>query len=347
MRRSSFLLRVLTQTTKHSPVDLRPALGIRPELSAATLAHLLAAYARNGFVDPDQARSRLRWCIDQLDRLRVRGYAEPCWGYHFDVQTRVFFYPSSVPNTIATAFAGLGLLDAYELTGDAAALRLAVGAGEFFARHVPQTPARQGAYFGYLPGDTTPIHNANMLVCALLARLAEATGRSELGEAAGRGIRYTVGNQREDGSWAYGERRNLRWVDGFHTGYVLDSLLTCIETGIGGDEAEEAWRRGLRFYVEMLISPAGEPKYTPSSLYPIDAQCAAQAIQSLARAAAREPELAERRWLVLEYTLRSLARADGSFAFQRHRFWVNPTPHPRWVEAPMLAALAHLIASAP
>ena len=52
------------------------------------------------------------------------------------------------------------------------ALELAIGAGDFFLRHVPQTDAEPGAYFGYLPGDDTPIHNANMLVAALLARLA-------------------------------------------------------------------------------------------------------------------------------------------------------------------------------
>ena len=40
-----------------------------------------------------------------------------------------------------------------------------------------------------------------------------------------------------------------------------------------------------------------------------------------------------------------LARPDGAFVFQRERFWVNRTAHPRWVQAPMLAALTHLIAT--
>ncbi len=345
LQRSPLALRILTQAVKRSPVDLRPVLGIRPGASAATLALATSAYARNGFLAPEQAAAKLVGCVDGLERTRSAAFSEPCWGYHFDVQTRVFFYPRTQPNTIATAFAGLGLLDAYEARGEQRCLQLAMGAGDFFLCHVPQTDTGNGAYFGYLPGDSTPIHNANMLICALLARLSVATGRGELSAAAAAGLEYTVNRQRADGSWPYGEKPHLDWVDGFHTGYVLDCLLTCIETGVGGPDAEAAWRRGLRFYGEALVEADGTPRYTPASRYPVDAQCAAQAIETFSRASSREPCLAERRWEVFGYSLRRLARRDGAFAFQRERLWLNGTPHMRWVQAPMLKALTELIAS--
>src|SRR5207302_3010817 len=136
-------------------------------------------------------------------------YSEPCWGYHFDVQTRVFFYPRTTPNTIATAFAGLGLLDAFEFAGQQQALDTAVGVSDFFVRHVPQTREGSGAFFGYLPGDHTPIHNANMLVCAFLARLSRLLARDDLRQLAKAALDYTVGHQRPDGSWPYGERPQL------------------------------------------------------------------------------------------------------------------------------------------
>ncbi len=349
--RSPLALRVLTQAVKRSPVNLRPVLRIPSGLSAAALAHAISAYARNGFLPAADARAKLAGCIAELTGLRLTRFAEPCWGYHFDVQTRVFFYPRTDPNTIATAFAGLGLLDAYQLAGVEPAGELALGTGEFFLRHVPQTPApaagpEGGAFFGYLEGDRTPIHNASMLICALLARLGQAFGRDDFVAAADAGVRYTVARQRPDGSWPYGEESHLDWVDGFHTGYVLDSLLTCVQAGVGGAEAERAWRRGLRFYAERLIDDDGAPRYKPDSLYPVDGQCAAQAIQTLSRAASLEPGPAERRWAVLRYTQSRLSRRDGAFVFQRERFWVNRAAHPRWVQAPMLEALAHLLASA-
>ena len=346
LRRSQLGLRLLTQVVKRSPLDLRPVLSIPPGLSPATLGLVISAYARNGFVPEDEARDKLRRSIGQLEGLRAATFTEPCWGYHFDVQTRVFFYAKTVPNTIATAFAAMGLLDAYELAGEERALDLAVGAAEFFARHVPQTASPNGAYFGYLPGDRTPIHNASMLVCALFARLARILGRDDLGVRAAAGVEYTASHQHADGSWPYGEASGLSWVDGFHTGYVLDCLLTCVESGIGGSDAEDAWRRGLRFYASALVDPDGTPRYTPDSRYPVDGLCAAQAIQTLARATDLEPDISRRCWSVFSVARNQLARSDGAFAFERERLWLNWTAHPRWVQAPMLAALTHLIASA-
>ena len=343
VRKSPLGRRIVIQTVKRSPLDVRPLLGVPPGLSAASLGLLLSAYARNGFLEPDEARAKLNRCVELLSELRCSQYPEPSWSYHFDVQTRVFFYSKTTPNTIATAFVGLGLLDAYELAGHREALELATGAGEFFLRRIPQTPDGAGAYFGYLPGDTAAIHNANMLVCALLARLARSLGREDLRRAARSAVAYTLSRQRPDGSWPYGERRDLRWVDSFHTGYVLDCLLTCTECGISSPGSEEAWRRGLHFYATHLIEPDGTPRYTPQSRYPVDGQCAAQAIETLSRAAAREPVLAERRYQVFDYTRARLARGDGAFLFQRRRFWVNRACHPRWVQAPMLRALALLI----
>ena len=78
-------------------------------------------------------------------------------------------------------------------------LELAASASEFLVRHMPQTATERGAYFGYLPGDATPIHNANMLVCALLARLAHALGNETFAAAAASGLQYTLGHQRHDG----------------------------------------------------------------------------------------------------------------------------------------------------
>jgi hypothetical protein len=338
--------RVLTQAVKRSPVNLRPLLGIPDGLSAATLAHAISAYARNGFMDSDEAVRKLRDCIAALAELRCATFPEPCWGYHFDVQTRVFFYPRTTPNTIATAFAGLGLLDAYELAGAEEALELAIGAGEFFLRHVPQTRGEAGAHFGYLPGDRTPIHNANMLVAALLARLTRLTGRTDFAGPAHAAVEYTVARQLPDGAWLYGEEPHLAWIDGFHTGYVLDSLLTCVEADVGGPSAEDAWRRGLRYYAQALIDADGTPRYTPQSRFPIDGQSVAQALSTLSRAATREPDLAALRWLVLDFAVRRMIRSDGAVVFQRKARWVNRIAHPRWVQAPMLAALSEVIATA-
>src|ERR671930_604833 len=87
--------------------------------------------------------------------------------------------PRPSPNTIATALVGLALLDAHEALGDLHLLELAAGAGEFFLARVQQTDAPGGAYFGYLPNDRTPIHNANLLAAALLAAAGQRADRRD------------------------------------------------------------------------------------------------------------------------------------------------------------------------
>jgi hypothetical protein len=330
----------VTQLVKHSPLDLRPLLGIRPAHSAAALAQIVSSYARYRFLPTEEAPSKLADAIRELEALRCAGFDEPCWGYHFDVQTRVFFYPKGAPNTIATSFAGLALLDAFETTGEKRLLDLAEGAGDFFMRHIPPTQGEHGAYFGYLVDDQTPIHNANMLVCALLARLAKHLGRKDFREAARAGTAYTVAHQRPDGSWPYGERERLGWVDGLHTGYVLESLAVCAESGVGEDTATIG--RGLDYYRERLFLEDGAPKYYESSTYPIDIQCAAQGIQTFARCSDLRPDLEEMAWSTFHYALRKLRRSDGAFVFQRRRIWQNRTPHVRWAAAPMLLAMTYL-----
>ncbi len=342
--RRPFGRRLVTQLVKRSPLDLRWILGIAPRHNAAALAAVVSSYARDGFLADEERAERLERAAALLDGLRLSGYQEPCWGYPFDVQTRVFFYPVGAPNSIATAFAGQALLDAYEATGKEELLDRAEGAGDFFVRRVPQTGDGDDAYFGYLGGDRTPIHNANMLVCGLLARLARHVDRPDLHEAAERGVAYTVRRQRPDGSWPYGERPGLEWVDGYHTGYVLEALMVCRDAGIaaaGGTELAS----GLDFYARRLFLADGTPKFTDRSVFPIDSQCAAQGIQTFALASAADPRYLKLARAIFSYSRRRLWRPDGALVHQLGRLWRNRTPHVRWGAAPMLLALVHLLAA--
>jgi hypothetical protein len=343
LKRRALGRRLLTQTVKRSPLNLRPLLGIPPAASAASIAWVVSAYSRSDFLDP--SGSSLRRALELLGSMRCPAYEEPCWGYHFDVQSRFFFYSRHTPNTIATAFAGLALLDAHTALGDPTLLAEARRVGEFFLRHVPQTEDEPGAYFGYLPGDRSPIHNSNLLVASLLARLAAESEDQAFVAPASAALRFATARQRPNGSWPYAERPGLEWIDNFHSGYVLDALRACADAGCAREEAEAAWRSGLAYYRRELFLADGTPKYYPGKTYPIDAQCVAQGIQTLAIASPHDPGSGELAWQVLGFALRQMRRRDGLPIFQRRRLWTNRAVHPRWVAAPMLLALSHLLAT--
>lgn len=335
--------RALIQFVKRSPLDPRRALGIPAGEEAAALALVLSAYVRLGLA-PEALRERIAALRLRLEALRCRSYAEPCWGYGFDVQTRFFFYPAGSPNTVATAFVGLALLDACELAGEGSLLELAEGAGEFLLRHVPRTAGSGGAYFGYLPADRTPIHNASMLAAALLAGLGGRTGRRDFADAAASAVGFALAHQRPNGSWPYAEAKGGAWIDGFHTGYVLDSLARC-HRATGAAATRAAFERGLAFYARSLFLADGTPKYRPDSVYPIDSQCVAQGIRTFSIASRFDRGWLDRAWRTYFFAVDRMLRPDGAFTFQRRRLWTNPAPHIRWTEAPMLEALAHLAAA--
>src|SRR5438067_2778773 len=79
--------RLIIQAVKRSPVDLRPLLGIPRVLNAAALAQVASSYARGRFLPEEERSLRLRKAIELLEGTRSPEFAEPCWGYPFDVET--------------------------------------------------------------------------------------------------------------------------------------------------------------------------------------------------------------------------------------------------------------------
>src|SRR5437773_1070622 len=104
--------RLLTQTVKLSPVNLRPLLHIPEAHNQKAIGLIASGYARL-----DEREHATRW-LDWLTRNRADADGAYAWGYHFPVRTRLFSYPRNAPNTIATTFVAQALLDGCELLGE-------------------------------------------------------------------------------------------------------------------------------------------------------------------------------------------------------------------------------------
>ena len=264
------------------------------------LARIVSAYARYRFLPTEEAPSKLADAIRELEGLRSPDRAEPWWG-----------------NAVATSLAGLALLDAFETSGDQRLLELAEGAGDFLMRHLTPTDA-----------------------CALLARLAHHLDRDDFRDAASAGVAYSAGRQRADGSWPSGERADLGSADSLQTGFLLESLCVCAESGIAVNA--ESVARGLDHYRERFFGEDGRPRRHESSAHPVDVRCAAQGIQTFARCAAFDAGSEEAAWTVFGYALRKLRRRNGAFGSQRRRLWPRRPPDTGQAGASMLLAMTHL-----
>jgi hypothetical protein len=194
-------------------------------------------------------------------------------------------------------------------------------------------------FFRYLPGEGELVHNANTLVCAVLARAAAITDEGAFAEQARRALEATLKAQRPDGSFPYAEGDGHDWVDNFHTGYVLESLAVCAPVA---PEAESALRSGAAYWSEALFLPDGTPKYSPERLYPIDAHCYATAIDTWIALTPYIPSARERAERQARLLVERMLAPDGHVRFQRHRLWSSNVPYVRWTTAPSFRALCRL-----
>ncbi len=332
--------RLMTQAVKLSPLNLRPVLLVHPEWNAKALALVASGYLRLAMHSGEElakagASRWLNWLVDHP----APGSTSTAWGYHFDVQTRFFGYARETPNTIATTFVVQALVEGYELLGDERWAGGARAAGDFLSEAML---VREGGrtYFRYLRAEQDLVHNANLLACAALARTARATGEESLLEPVGAALATSLAAQADDGSWPYAEASGQRWVDNFHTAYVLESLAHCAASF---PEVEGPLQRGIAYWEKALFLADGTPKYFPDRIHPLDAHSYATAIDTWLALIDRHPRALDRAARLATLLVERMLDRSGYVHFQRRRFWTSKVPFVRWTTAPTFRALAGLL----
>lgn len=338
----------VVQAYKRAPVTPPWPLAAKPRLNSKALALALSGYAQPAGRELPHAGYFLDRLPDRIDSLKLHvGDGAIGWSYPFSVQTRHLFYSERTPNAIATCFVVEALLDAAEATGETAHARLALRARPFLVSLGQRGKA--GPYFGYVAAGSELIHNANLLVCAALARLSRLEADPDVDELVRVAAETSLCAQAPDGLWPYGAAANLRWADSFHTAYVLESLCRLEDVyGIGGAELDS----GLAAWIDRFFEPDGAARYYPDRRHPLEPHSYASAIDLLVVAAERDGSARDERLALAERIADSAERElwledEGRFAFRRGRRTLNRREFMRWTNAPMFRALARLASVTP
>jgi rhamnogalacturonyl hydrolase YesR len=337
-----FLERILQQVVRQSPVNLRPILGIKPQESTKGRGYMAWGYLKMYEItrNPDY-KAKAASCLDWLDVNKSKGFANHSWGNHFDFTSRGGRLPKHESIIVWTSLIGQAYLDAYELIGEERYLNIARSVCAWIL-NVPRERTEKGACLSYVAQGTSSIHNSNMLGAAMLSRASKYFGRSPYMDVAREAMLYSCSRQLPDGSWYYGEEANLHWIDNFHTGYNLDSLKRYIEHT--GDKAfEENLKRGFDFFKKNFFEASGRPKYYHNRAYPIDSQCASQAIDTLADFSAYDNEALPLAIRVANWTIDHMQDKDGHFYYRQYPLLKAKTPMLHWAQATTYKALALLL----
>lgn len=339
--RNKLLETVIQQGIRRFPLNLRPLVGVQRSQSTKGMAFLARGFIRLHQATGDavwagKATFALEWLIDH----QSPGYSGACWGNHFDYQCRSFYLPKGVPTVVWTSLIGHAFLDGYQHFSEARYLEIARSACHHILRDLEAFKEGDGVCITYVPGLNSQVHNANALAASLLARTYSLTQDESYRDLAQKAIRYTARHQRPDGSWYYGEKENLHWVDNFHTAYVLDCLKDYGE-GTGDRAFEGALAKGYEFWRKTFFLADGTPRYYDHKTLPIDIQCSSQAIDTLVKF--HDPESVELALKVAHWTIQHMQDRTGYFYYRRYSSWlVNKTPTLHWGQATMLCALAAL-----
>jgi rhamnogalacturonyl hydrolase YesR len=340
---NKFLQMALQQGVRRFPLNVRPFLGIPRARSTKGMGFLARGffrmYSATGKKDwLTSAENALKWLIEN----QSKGYSGACWGNHFDYRSRTFYLPKGVPTVVWTSLIGQAFLDGYECTAKSQYLDIAMSACEHILRDLGRYPAGEGTCIGYIPTFRTEVHNANTLGACLLARAYSYTNTSEYLELSCKAMQYTAQYQRADGSWYYGEKANLHWVDNFHTGYVLDCFKHYGES-TQDDRFNQIMMRGYQYWKDTFFLSDGTPRYYDRKTLPVDIQCASQAIDTLVFFADLDTEALPLALKVAQWTIANMRDPSGYFYYRRYsQYLINKTPTLHWGQATMLCALSGL-----
>ena len=205
---------------------------------------------------------------------------------------------------------------------------------------VEQTPT--GVCLSYVAFNQVSIHNSNMLGAALLARAGVLTARADAIELARQAMLYSCARQSADGAWFYGEAPKYHWIDSFHTGYNLDSLKRYTDS-TGNQEFAGHLARGYGYFKQHFLEHDGRTKYMHDRLFPVDIQCAAQAIDTLSYFSTDDAQALELACRVAHWTISNMQSPKGFFYYRDLGWMKIRTPMFHWGQGTMFKALAHLM----
>ena len=338
-----FAERVLLQLVWKSPVNVRPLVGIKPMDSTKGRGYMASGYLLRYKATNDKTyNAKAIACLDWLVANKASGHIGYSWGNHFDFVTRSGCNPAGSPIIVWTSLIGQAFLEAYEQTHQARFLDVARGVCAWILR-LPRERTATGACLSYVPFAQSSIHNSNMLGAAMLASTWKHTQEPELLDVAESAMQYTCSRQRDDGSWWYGEDPKYHWIDSFHTGYNLDSLKRYLDN-TGHNAFKSHFDRGLCYFRDRFFDPEGRPRYYHDKTYPIDIQCAAQAIETLAFCSSEDSSCLQLSKNVARWTIDNMQDREGYFYFRQYPMIKARTPYIHWGQATMYKALATLLA---
>lgn len=339
---NNFAERILQQIVRQSPVNLRPLLGIQPQESTKGRGYMAWGYLTMMKLTSEQEyKEKAINCLEWLIKNKSPKYENYSWGNHYDFTGRGGLYSKFEPIIVWTALIGQAFLDAYESLDEERYLDVAKSICSWIME-LAREETESGTCISYFAFKQSSVHNSNMLGAAMLARTGKILTNNKFMDVASQAMKYSCSRQLPNGAWYYGEDPKYHWIDNFHTGYNLDSLKCYVES-TEDKSYEDNLRRGFEYFKKTFFEENGRPKYYHSRVYPVDSQCASQAIETLSTFSEYDESSLRLALKVAKWTIGNMQDESGYFYYRQYPLIKAKTPMLHWAQATTYKALALLL----
>jgi hypothetical protein len=340
--KSDLLRRVLIQINAKSPFNLR-WLGMKKMIHTKTISDMLWFYSIS---NQENKVANVDFFFNLLIKQKNnKGYG---WGLNFPYTSRFINADSDMPNLYNTVNSGLAICHAFKFldtVNQLEAVKALKGILVFLDEQFGFVDEGDRGWYLYYPGQKHPTYNVNALTLYFFSHL-KVLNHHEIEinhDKYMKILNLLIKEQNQDGSWFYARSEKGKWIDGFHSAFIIESLAFNYVSNVSADGLEEAIESAWKFYKKEMFTEEGYPRYfVESRKYPIESQNCAQSIQTIACICnwlkKSETQLLKK---VINNTIVNLYNDEGYFYFKKTKYWTHKTSFSRWSNTPMILALEY------
>jgi hypothetical protein len=233
------------------PFDVRLLLGVESVQDPEATILLARAYGKLHRVYGDVFRTPAEECWHRLLRLGQRDDGLFAVPQRRKIRTLNYSTDESEISPLLTAWAGSVFLERYAARQEKESLGRAAQVAAYFLHHHPRDTSDQGVYFYYTPHLAKRVFNASAEMSAFLVEYGVLSGAREAQDLGWQGMRFVLNAQNADGSWFYGEESWGRYIDSFHTAFILLALAR-VQRLVPAPSLAAALAKGSHYYVSRL-----------------------------------------------------------------------------------------------
>jgi hypothetical protein len=291
--------------------------------------------------------------LEVLEQTRCPGYEDYGWGYPFNWETRTGCIKAGTPLITTVPYGYEAFAQVYRLDKDDRWRRIMRSIAQHAVksyRDIETSPDTATCGYTPAPNDPAGVINASAYRAFLLTQAAFDFSEDRYLEVARRNLNFVLASQNSDGSWPYSADPERRFVDHFHTCFVLKALAK-IERLTGWARCTEAIERGVAYYVSRLFDAQGLPvpfsRPPRLTVYRRELYDYAECINLAVLLRGRFPVLDRVASRVVADLLVRWQRPNGSFRARQLLFGWDNVPMHRWAQSQVFRSLCFLLRATP